>query len=209
MSEGTIPATETPGAPPPSAEAPRRLIRNYLIDANIQLRFASYLVAVACAISLGLGYLLWSAYRESSRLVSLGDPRVDDALAIMLAQEDRARMVWLAAALTVVVLCLLSFAIVVTHRVAGPTVALTKTCRKVGDGDFSRPRPLRRRDLLVDLADEMALMVEGLREREEAERAALAEVAATLRKSGQGGVVHDAAARLEQIAGEKAARVRP
>lgn len=209
MSEGTIPATGTQGAQAPPGETPRRLIRNYLIDANLQLRFASYLVAVAAAISVGLGYLLWSAYRESSRLVSLGDPRVDDALATMLAQEDRARMVWLAAGLAVIVLCLLVFAIVVTHRVAGPAVALARTCRRVGQGDLSRPRPLRRRDLLVDLADEMAMMVEGLREREERECAALAEVAATLRRSGAGGPDLDAAQRLERLAGEKAARVRP
>ncbi|HET6921502.1 MAG TPA: hypothetical protein VFI16_00010 [Anaeromyxobacteraceae bacterium] len=209
MSEGTIPETATRGAPTPQGEVPRRLIRNYLIDSSLQLRFASYLVAVAAAISVGLGYLLWSAYRESSRLVSLGDPRVDDALAAMLAQEDRARMVWLAAGLAAIVACLLVFAIVVTHRVAGPAVALSKTCRRVAHGDLSRPRPLRRRDLLVDLADEMALMVEGLREREEAERAVLADVAVALRGSGAGGAAHDAAARLEQLAGEKAARVRP
>lgn len=209
MSEGTIPATGTQGAQAPQGETPRRLIRNYLIDANLQLRFASYLVAVAAAISVGLGYLLWSAYRESSRLVSLGDPRVDDALATMLAQEDRARMVWLAAGLVVIVLCLLVFAIVVTHRVAGPAVALARTCRRVAFGDLARPRPLRRRDLLVDLADEMATMVERLREREESERATLMEVAATLRRSGAGGPAHDAVLRLDQLAGEKAARVRP
>ncbi len=209
MSDGSIPATETPGTPAPAAEAPRRRIRNYLIDASIQLRFASYLVAVACAISLGLGWRLWIAYSEASRLVSLGDPSVDQALSKMLQQEDRARMVWLAAALVVIVLCLLFFAIVVTHRVAGPTVAMAVTCRRVADGDLSRPRSLRRRDLLVDLADEMALMVEGLREREEKERAALLEVAATLRKTGVAGAVHDAATRLEELAGEKAARIRP
>ncbi len=208
MSEGTIPATGAQGAPAPQGEAPRRLIRNYLIDSSLQLRFASYLVAVAAALSVGLGYLLWRAYRESSRLVSL-DPRVDDALATMLAHEDRARMVWLAAGLAVIVLCLLAFAIVVTHRVAGPAVALSRTCRRVAEGDLSPPRPLRRRDLLVDLADEVALMVEGLREREETERATLGEVAAALRRSGAGGAAHDAAARLEQLAGEKAARLHP
>ncbi|HEU4383187.1 MAG TPA: hypothetical protein VFR85_06730 [Anaeromyxobacteraceae bacterium] len=205
MSDG-IPAAQN-AAPP--EEAPKRLIRNYLIDANIQLRFASYLVAVATAISLGLGYRLWIAYSEASRLVSLGDPTVDQALGKMLQQEDRARMVWLGAALVVVVLCLLFFAIVVTHRVAGPTVALTTTFRRVSEGDLSRPRPLRRRDLLVDLADETALMVEGLRQREEAERAVVSEVATALRKSRLGGAADDAAARLEQLAAEKAARVRP
>ena len=208
MSEGTIPATAPQGATAPTGEVPKRHIRNYLIDSSIQLRFASYLVGVAAAISLGLGYLLWSAYRESSRLVAIGDPRVDDALAAMLAREDRVRMVWLAAALGVIVVCLLIFAIVVTHRVAGPTVALSKTCRRVASGDLSRPRPLRRKDLLVDLADEVTLLVEALREREEKESLALTEVALELRRSGAGGPVQDAAGRVERLAGDKAARVR-
>lgn len=208
MSEATIPAASTQGQPAPDGEAPKRRIRNYLIDSNLQLRFASYLVAVAAAISLGLGFLLWSAYSEASRLVSLGDPSVDQALRKMLQHEDRARMVWLAAGLAVIVLCLLVFAIVVTHRVAGPAVALSRTCRRVAEGDLSRPRPLRRRDLLVDLADDMAFMVESLREREEKERALIAEAATTLRNSG-GGAARDAAGKLEKLAGEKAARVRP
>ena len=209
MSPDTVQASPAPPGSAAAGETPRRLIRNYLIDSSIQLRFASYLVAVASAISVGLGYLLWRAYRESSRLVLLGDPRVDEALAAMLAQEDRARMVWLAAALAVIVLCLLAFAIVVTHRVAGPAVALSRTCRRVGQGDLSRSRPLRRRDLLVDLADEIALMVESLREREESERQALAEMALALRQSGAGGPAVAAAARLEQLAANKAARIRP
>lgn len=209
MSEGTIPATAPQGVTAPTGEVPKRHIRNFLIDSSIQLRFASYLVFVAAALSAGLGYLLWRAYRESSRLVALGDPRVDDVLAAMLAREDRVRMVWLAAVLAVVVLCLLASAIVVTHRVAGPTVALSKTCRRVASGDLSRPRPLRRKDLLVDLADEVALMVEALREREEKERLALTEVALDLRRSGAGGAAQEAAARIERLAGDKAARVPP
>jgi methyl-accepting chemotaxis protein len=207
MSEGTVSSSAPQGVPAPAEEVPRRRIRNYLLDSNMQLRFASYLVAVAAAISVGLGYLLWIAYRESSRLVALGDPRVDDALAAILAREDRVRMVWLAAGLAAIVVCLLVFAIVVTHRVAGPAVALSKTCRRVASGDLSRPRPLRRKDLLVDLADEVALMVEALREREESEQVVLAEVAADLRKAG-GGAVLGAAGRIERLAGDKAARLR-
>jgi methyl-accepting chemotaxis protein len=187
--------------------APRRRIRNYLIDSSLQLRFASHLVAVACALSLGLGFLLWNAYRESSRLVALGDPRVDGALAAVLAQEDRQRMVWLALALVVVVACLLVFAVVVTHRVAGPAVALARTCRKVADGDLSRPRPLRRRDLLVDLADEVSLMIEALRDREGMESAVLNDVAANLRRIGT--AERQWAEALEKLAAEKLGRVKP
>lgn len=206
MTEATAPASA--GTGDANAATPRRRIRNYLIDSSLQLRFASYLVAVACALSLGLGYLLWNAYRESSRLVALGDPRVDDALATLLAHEDRQRMVWLALALVVVVACLLVFAVVVTHRVAGPAVALERTCRRVADGDFARPRPLRRRDLLVDLADEVSLMIEALRDREEKEIAVLKDVAARLRKLGVA-PERECAAALEKLAAEKQGRVKP
>ncbi len=205
MTEVTAPASA--GTGDAKDVAPRRRIRNYLIDSSLQLRFASYLVAVACALSLGLGFLLWTAYRESSRLVALGDPRVDDALASMLAQEDRQRMVWLALALVVVVACLLVFAVVVTHRVAGPAVALARTCRKVADGDLSRPRPLRRRDLLVDLADEVSLMIEALRDREGMESAVLNDVAANLRRLGT--AERQWAEALEKLAAEKLGRVKP
>jgi methyl-accepting chemotaxis protein len=205
MTEATAPVSA--GSGEIKEGAPRRRIRNYLIDASLQLRFASYLVAVACALSLALGYLLWNAYRESSRLVAIGDPRVDDALASMLAHEDRLRMVWLAAALVIVVACLLAFAVVVTHRVAGPAVALARICRSVADGDLVRPRPLRRRDLLVDLADEISLMIEALRDREGAESATLSDVAARLRGLG-GPAGLKAAEALEKLAAEKLERVK-
>jgi HAMP domain-containing protein len=202
MTEATAPAGA--GTGDAKTGTPRRRIRNYLIDTSLQLRFASYLVAVACAVSLGLGYLLWNAYAESSRLVTLADP----ILSRMLAHEDRLRMVWLALALVLVVVCLLVFAVVVTHRVAGPAVALERTCRKVADGDLSRPRPLRRRDLLVDLADEVSLMIEALRDREEMESAVLTDVAARLRRLGSPPERQWAEA-LEKLAAEKLGRVKP
>jgi HAMP domain-containing protein len=202
MTEATAPASA--GSGDAKQGAPRRRIRNYLIDTSLQLRFASYLVAVACAVSLGLGYLLWSAYGESSRVVALGDP----ILSRTLAHADQLRMVWLAVALVVVVACLLVFAVVVTHRVAGPAVALERICRKVADGDLSRPRPLRRRDLLVDLADEVSLMIEALRDREGMESAVLNDVAAHLRQLG-GPAERKWAEALERLAAEKLGRVKP
>jgi methyl-accepting chemotaxis protein len=186
----------------------KRRFRNYLIDSSIQLRLASYLVGVACVISVGMGWLLWSAYRESSRIMLL-DPRVDEQLATLMAREDRERMLWLGLTLVGVILCLLVLALVVTHRVAGPTVALGQTCRRIGAGDLSRPRPLRRHDLLVDLADEVALMIEGLREREDAERVRIEALASRLRRAGATPAELDVAAELDRMAAEKTKRVEP
>jgi hypothetical protein len=198
-------------AAPPSPADPRpakRRVRNYLLDTGLQLRLASYLVAVAAALSIGLGALLWSAYRETSRVVALGDPEVGDSIAAALAAEDRWRMVLVAAALAAVLVCLLGAAVVVTHRIAGPAFVLRRACRQIAEGRLARPRPLRSHDLLVDLADAMAGMVDALRAREARERDALARAAAALRDPGATPEARAAAAaELERLRSEKEARL--
>src|SRR6266545_1389994 len=111
-----------------------RKLRNYLLDARMQLRFASYLGIIAAALSAFLGWRLWASYREASRLVALGDPLADQTIAQMLASEDRVRMIWLGAGLAGLLLCLLAFTLVVTHKVAGPALVMARTCRQVAEG---------------------------------------------------------------------------
>jgi hypothetical protein len=194
------------GAAPRTGGGPaaRRSVRNYLLDTGLQLRLASYLVAVATALSIGLGWLLWRAYRETSRVLELAEPEVSASL----AREDRLRIVVIAVALTLVLLCLLGAAVVVTHRIAGPAYAIRRTCRQVGEGSLAEPRPLRARDLLVDLADDVAAMIGALREREELERAALLAAVERLRDpSATASERAAAAAELERLAAEKERRL--
>lgn len=212
------PAAATPGtaSAPPSAPAEgaqdgrhQRRVRNYLLDTGLQLRLASHLLAVAVALSLGLGWLLWQAYRETSRVIALGDPDVGDSIAQALASEDRWRMVLVAGALAGVLVCLLGASVVITHRIAGPAFVIGRTCRQVAAGNLSRPRPLRSRDLLVDLADEVSEMVDALREREEREREISQRAAAALRDPAVGaGAREGAAEALERLAREKEERLR-
>jgi hypothetical protein len=191
-------------APPAADRAPKRRVRNYLLDTSLQLKLASYLLAAATALSLGLGWLLWQAYRETSRVVALGAPDVGGSIAQALAVEDRWRIVLVAVALAGVLLCLLGAAVVITHRIAGPAFVIARTCRQVGEGNLERPRSLRSRDLLVDLADEVAEMVDALRDRELREREIVLRAATALRELGDGA----AASELERLASEKAARLR-
>src|SRR5512133_2949927 len=191
----------------PSAFHKRRM-KNYLINTKLQLRFASWLLAVAAMISIVLGWVLWKSYAETSRVVALMDPEVADSLASAFASEDRERMVWLAAALAVVLVCLLGFAVVLTHRIAGPAFVIARTCRQVGEGNYERPRPLRQRDMLVELADEAAHMVDAVRLREEQERDALL---ATVRRLQEPGATPEDRQRgigaLQQLVDEKTKRL--
>ncbi len=189
------------GAPVP--EAYRRRVRNYLVDADMQLKLASYLVVAAAAITAVMAVLLWRAYQEASAVIALADP----AIGQVLAQEDRWRMVWLAVGFAVIALVLLSMALVVTHRVAGPALYLARACRSVGEGHLTPLRSLRKRDLLVPLAEEVSLMIETLREREEGERAVVVAAAAQLRRPGASPAELKCAEDLERLAAEKARRV--
>ena len=196
----------TSASPPASSAAlvnPRRKLRNFMLDPGLQLRFGGYLVAVASGLSLALGWQVWRAYSEASKLVGLGDPRSDEVVATMLRADDRARMLWTGGILAAVVACLLGLAVVVTHRIAGPALVIARACRSVAGGSLARPRPLRSGDLLVGLAEEMGAMVDALRAREEEERERIAQAAEAMARSPE-----QARAILEQLASEKARRLR-
>jgi hypothetical protein len=185
-----------------------RRLRNYLVDTSLQLRLASYLIGAAVLLSIGLGWLLWQAYQETSRVIALGDPDSAESLAKALAAEDRGRILLVAVALAGVLLCLLAAAVVITHRIAGPAFAIARTCRRVREGKLVRPRPLRTGDLLVELSEEVAVMVDALRDREAREREVALAAARALRDAGSGPEARGvAAARLEDLAEEKKERL--
>jgi signal transduction histidine kinase len=202
------PSANSQATVPPPAVFHKRRVKNYLINTKLQLRFASWLLAVAAMISIVLGWVLWRSYAETSRVVALADPEVAEALAAAFASEDRERMVWLAAALACVLICLLGFAVVMTHRIAGPAFVIARTCRQVGEGNYERPRPLRERDMLVELADDVIAMVDAVREREQDEHD---RIAAALASLGDPAASADdrrrAAQALEALVAEKSKRL--
>jgi hypothetical protein len=200
-------ASPSPNGAGQAGRAQRR-VRNYLVDTPLQLRLASYLLGAAVLLSAGLGWLLWSAYQETSRVVALGAPEAGDALAQALASEDRGRILLVSSALAGVLVCLLGAAVVITHRIAGPAFAIARTCRRVGQGRLARPHPLRSRDLLVGLATEVATMIDQLRAQEVREREVALAAAATLRRpSADAGERGAAAEALERLARDKEARL--
>ncbi len=200
---------QAPPEPAPAAKA-RRQVRNYLLDSRLQLRLASYLLAAATFLSVGLGWLLWKAYRETSQVLELSDPSVGAILGAALAQEDRFRILALAVVLVAVLCCLLAVAIVVTHRIAGPAYAIARTCRRVAEGDLREPPPLRSRDLLVELGDEVHGMVLELRARADRERDLLSAAAGILRDPLSPAPARaQLAGQLEALASEKRRRLGP
>ena len=75
-----------------SARAPyKRKVRNYLLDVGLQLRYTATIVIVAVFLTAGLGYKMWQATRDVSRVIlwtSLVDPSSAEELQ---AWHDRGR----------------------------------------------------------------------------------------------------------------------
>jgi HAMP domain-containing protein len=197
------PVAAVPAPVAPGGGRRQRRLRNYLLNAPMQLRFASYLIGVGVALSLGLGFLLFRAYSETSRVIALSDPDTSDGIALALASEDRTRIVIIAVVLFGVLVCLLASGVVVSHRIAGPAFALSRTCKQVAEGNLARPRPLRPRDLLIELGNDVSNMVDALRDRETRERDAILAAASAVRASNGSQAVET----LEQLAREKGARL--
>jgi nitrogen fixation/metabolism regulation signal transduction histidine kinase len=52
------------GAAPPGGGRHQRSLKNYLLDPHFQLKYTSYLVAIAVVLSVTLGTLLWTSSRD-------------------------------------------------------------------------------------------------------------------------------------------------
>jgi HAMP domain-containing protein len=148
---------------------PKRRIRNFLLDKRFQLKYTLAVVAVSAVISAGLGYFLYQAHRESSRVASLDDPDLDGALRSVLLDEDRKVLFALAGFLGGLVLCLGAVGIVATHKIAGPAYAMRRTMSLIADGKYPTVRALRKHDELQAVGNELKRMADNLREREESE----------------------------------------
>lgn len=189
-------------APPPSPR--HRSPRNLVLEPRRQLRLVGYAVLAVGSLSTAVAWQVWRAYAEASRLVALGEPGSDEAVAALLRADDRTRLLWLCGTLLALVAAVVVLTLVVTHRVAGPALALARACREVARGGLAPPRPLRRGDLLAGLAEELAGAITALRAREAAERDALLDAASTL-----GAAPDRARATLLRLAADKEKRLRP
>jgi HAMP domain-containing protein len=73
-------AEATTASMPPTGRHQRKL-RNYLLDAHFQLKYAGYLVAIAFVLSASLGFILWrtsdAVIAQSRESVTVGEQVVD------------------------------------------------------------------------------------------------------------------------------------
>jgi hypothetical protein len=147
----------------------KRKLRNLLLDAGLQVRYTAFIIAVAIVLTTVLGYKIYDATRDTSKVIFMTgyvDPAVTTELQAQFRANDRVVLLGIVGFGAVLVLSIFAAGIFITHKVAGPLYSIGNICRRVRDNKLSPSlRQLRRGDELQEFYSSFREMYEALRTR--------------------------------------------
>ncbi|MBK6848664.1 MAG: hypothetical protein IPG96_14420 [Proteobacteria bacterium] len=163
----------------------RRLIRNYLLDRRLQLRYTLVVVLVSAGLSAGLGYFWYGEMRQASQIVEvqvMGSLDEQGARQIQqdLARQDQRRLIVLVGFGVALAVALAGYSIVFTHKVAGPLHKMQRAFAAMRDGHLPEVHDLRRHDQLRAFWAAFKEMYVALRDQTQQELEELDQIAACL-----------------------------
>ncbi len=146
----------------------KRKVRNYLLDVGLQLRYTATIVLVAGFLTAGLGYKMYQATRDISKVIlwtGLVDPTSAQELQSQFSNSDRVVLWGIIGFGIVLIVSISAVGILITHKVAGPLYKITSLFHRVRDNKLGpAPAGLRKGDELQDFYTgfrEMHLAVRG------------------------------------------------
>jgi hypothetical protein len=147
----------------------KRKVRNYLLDAGLQLRYTATIVVVAIFLTAGLGFKMYQATREISKIIlftGLADPTTAQELQSQFANSDRVVLWGIVGFGLVLVLSISAVGILITHKVVGPLYKISSLFGRVRDNRLgAAPAGLRKGDELQEFYSSFREMHQAVRER--------------------------------------------
>ena len=175
----------------PAGGAPKRKLRNYLLDKRFQLKYTGMVVGVTLVVASILGAL---AYRESqgqteAMQVQLAmqpdlDPQAVASLEAFGKERDRQILAGIVGGIAALVIALAMTGIVVTHKMVGPAYKIRLLLARVAAGHLRVDGGLRKGDELQDVFNAFNDMVNTLRSRQASEIALLDEALVKAEQAG-------------------------
>jgi hypothetical protein len=187
----------------PSAQKYRRRMRNYLLDVGLQVRYTMTIVIVAVFLTAGLGYKMYQATRDISKVIELSgmaDPAVAGELQGQFASSDRWVLWGIIGFGVVLIISISAVGILITHKVAGPLFKITAFFARVRDNRLGViPAKLRKGDELQDFYGSFREMHQALREKVQEDVKVLGGALAALESAGGGPDGQKAVEDLRQL----------
>jgi hypothetical protein len=116
--------------------AQKRKLRNFLLDAGLQLRYTVFILAVAVFLTAFLGNRIYVATQETTRIVTMTaavDPSVAQELQAQFRANDRVVLWSIVGFGMVLVLAVAAAGIWMTHKIAGPLHNITCGLARIRD----------------------------------------------------------------------------
>lgn len=175
----------------PPDGAPKRQLRNYLLDRRFQLKYTSMVVGVTLVVASLLGAVAYSESKgqtEALQIQLAAQPDLDPQVAAQLdafgKQRDRQMLMGILAGIGLLTLALGLTGIVITHKIIGPAYRIRKLLATVAKGHLRVDGALRRGDELQDVFGAFNDMVNSLRARQAEEISQLDAALTNARASG-------------------------
>src|SRR3954469_22426012 len=147
----------------------KRKLRNYLLDAGLQVRYTAFIIAVAIFLTAVLGYQIFQAIQDTSKVImmtGLIEPTQAADLRAQFRANDFKVLYGIVGFGVLLILSISAAGIWITHKVAGPLYSISVICGRVRDNKLSPSlRQLRRGDELQDFYNSFRDMYEALRTR--------------------------------------------
>jgi hypothetical protein len=141
------------------------------LDVGLQLRYTATIVIVAVFLTAGLGFKMYQATRDVSKVIlwtSLVDPASAEELQAQFSNSDRVVLWGIVGFGIVLVLSIGAVGILITHKVAGPLYKIASYFGRMRDNRLgSTPASLRKGDELQGFYSAFREMHQAIRERTE------------------------------------------
>ena len=165
----------------------KRKVRNYLLDVGLQLRYTATIVLVAIFLTAGLGYKMYQATRDISKVIlwtGLVDPASAQELQSQFSNSDKVVLWGIVGFGIVLVVSISAVGILITHKVAGPLYKISSLFGRVRDNRLGpAPAGLRKGDELQDFYGTFREMHQAVRGRVEDDVRVLGNVVSALETS--------------------------
>jgi methyl-accepting chemotaxis protein len=175
----------------PSEGAPKRQLRNYLLDRRFQLKYTSMVVGVTLVVASLLGAVAYNESKGQTEALQIQlaaqpdlDPQGAAQLDAFAQKRDRQMLLGILGGIAVLTLALGLTGIVITHKIIGPAYRIRKLLATVAKWHLRVDGQLRRGDELQDVFNAFNDMVTTLRSRQAEEISQLDAALATASTHG-------------------------
>ncbi|MDB4988550.1 MAG: hypothetical protein JWN04_3728 [Myxococcaceae bacterium] len=193
----------------PLPGAPKRQLRNYLLDRRFQLKYTGMVVGVTMVVASILGALAYHESKGQTEALQIQlatqpdlDPGVSAQLEAFGVDRDREILIGIILGVAALTIALGLTGIVVTHKMVGPAYKMRMLLTTVAKGHLRVDGGLRKGDELKEVFNAFNEMVQQLRSRRESDierlEEALREAEQSNRADGLARILTDMRSRIRE-----------